>query len=92
MHGFIAEVAECGISNARHQLEHGGLGPNIWIDDNGPADIAREGILIQQKFCEAGGNLSLAAIKNIWKPILTSLAMAINIKFLGITMIRWLNF
>lgn len=63
MHGFIAEVAECGISNARHQLEHGGLGPNIWIDDNGPADIAREGILIQQKFCEAGGNLSLAAIK-----------------------------
>lgn len=63
MHGFIAEVAECGIANARHQLEHGGFGPNIWIDDNGPADIERLGVLIQQKFSESGGHLSLEAVK-----------------------------
>ena len=64
MHGFIAEVAECGVANARHQLEHGGVGPNVWIDDNGPADIERMGVLIQQKFSEAGGHLSLNAIKS----------------------------
>ena len=63
MHGFIAEIAECGVANARHQLEHGGIGPNVWIDDNGPADIERMGVLIQQKFSEAGGHLSLNAIK-----------------------------
>ena len=63
MHGFIAEVAECGVTNARHQLEHGGIGPDIWIDDNGVADIERAGVLIQQKFSEAGGHLSLEAIK-----------------------------
>lgn len=63
MHGFIAEVAECGVTNARHQLEHGGVGPAVWIDDNGPADIERLGVLIQQKFSEAGGNLSLEAVR-----------------------------
>ena len=38
MHGFIAEVAECGIGNARERIE--GKAPIYeWINDNGPADL-----------------------------------------------------
>lgn len=62
MHGFIAEVAECGIGNARQAIQ--GKAPNyIWINDNGPADLVRDGIPIQQKFVNAGNHLSLQAIK-----------------------------
>lgn len=50
MHGFIAEVAECGIGNARSQIA--GKAPVYeWINDNGPEDLKRAGILIQQKIC-----------------------------------------
>jgi len=61
MHGFIAEVAECGIGNAREQIE--GKTPIYeWINDNGPEDLRRGATLIQQKFVNAGGHLSLQAI------------------------------
>ena len=62
MHGFIAEVAECGIGNARSQIA--GKAPVYeWINDNGPEDLKRAGILIQQKFVQAGNHLSLQAIQ-----------------------------
>lgn len=62
MHGFIAEVAECGIGNAREQIV--GHAPVYeWINDNGPTDIVRNDIQIQQKFVNAGNHLSLQAIK-----------------------------
>jgi len=62
MHGFIAEVAECGIGNARDEVV--GKAPSyIWINDNGPADLLRDGIEIQQKFVNSGNHLSLQAIK-----------------------------
>lgn len=61
MHGFIAEVAECGVGNAREQIE--GRAPVYeWINDNGPADLIRNGIQIQQKFVASGNHLSLQAI------------------------------
>ena len=61
MHGFIAEVAECGVGNAREQIE-GRLPIYEWINDNGPADLVREGVEIQQKFVASGNHLSLQAI------------------------------
>ncbi|MGL4831113.1 MAG: hypothetical protein ACRCWS_00820, partial [Propionibacteriaceae bacterium] len=61
MHGFIAEVAQEGIGNAR-SLINGGHKIHDWVNDNGPADLIRDGIPIQQKFVAAGGNFSLAAI------------------------------
>lgn len=59
MHGFIAEVAEVGVGNARSQI----LGEGKvyeWVNDNGPADLIRNGVEIQQKFYAAG--FSLGAI------------------------------
>jgi len=61
MHGFIAEIAECGIGNARKQIV-GKAAEYVWINDNGPVDLQRAGLDIQQKFSQAGGNLSLRAI------------------------------
>lgn len=62
MHGFIAEVAECGIGNAREEIL--GRAPVYeWINDNGPTDLVRNGVQIQQKFVNAGNHLSLQAIK-----------------------------
>lgn len=62
MHGFIAEVAEVGIGNAREQIE--GRAPIYqWINDNGPEDLRRGAELIQQKFVNSGGHLSLQAVK-----------------------------
>lgn len=61
MHGFIAEIAEVGISNARRQI----LGQEPiyqWVNDNGPVDLIRSGVEIQQKFVAAGGRFSLGAI------------------------------
>lgn len=61
MHGFIAEIAECGIGNARREVV--GKAPNyVWINDNGPADLLRDGVEIQQKFVNTGNHLSLQAI------------------------------
>ena len=40
MHGFIAEIAECGIGNARSQIQ-GKMPSYEWINDNGPEDLKR---------------------------------------------------
>ena len=61
MHGFIAEVAECGVGNAREQVQ-GRMPVYEWINDNGPADLLRNGVQIQQKFVASGNHLSLQAI------------------------------
>lgn len=61
MHGFIAEIAECGIGNAKQQI-HGNEANYRWVDDNGPVDLVRDGIDIQQKFVNSGNYLSLKAI------------------------------
>ena len=61
MHGFIAEVAEVGVGNARSQI----LGADAvyqWVNDNGHVDLIRSGVDIQQKFVLAGGRLGLGAI------------------------------
>lgn len=61
MHGFIAEIAEVGVGNAREQI----LGKGAvyqWVNDNGPVDMVRSGIDIQQKFSAAGGRFSLGAV------------------------------
>lgn len=61
MHGFIAEIAECGIGNARERVA-GQAATHVWIDDNGPSDILRGATEIQQKFVQSGGHLSLNAV------------------------------
>ncbi|MDT3843371.1 MAG: hypothetical protein LIV11_02160 [Bacillota bacterium] len=61
MHGFIAEVAECGVGNAREQVQ-GRMPVYEWINDNGPADLLRNGVQIQQKFVASGNHLSLQAV------------------------------
>ncbi|MFI9507893.1 hypothetical protein [Nocardia sp. NPDC052566] len=61
MHGFIAEIAEVGVGNARNQI----LGHEAvyqWVNDNGPVDLMRGSVEIQQKFVAAGGRFSLGAI------------------------------
>ncbi|MDN4641599.1 hypothetical protein QCD70_15205 [Agreia sp. PsM10] len=61
MHGFIAELAEVGVGNARNQI----LGENAaydWVNDNGPVDLVRGGVEIQVKFVAAGGRFGLGAI------------------------------
>lgn len=65
MHGFIAEVAEVGVSNAR-RLVVGKAADMEWINDNSPADLRRQVgdafVDIQQKFVNSGGRFSLGAI------------------------------
>ncbi len=61
MHGFIAEVAECGIGNAREKIKSG-KGIYVWVDDNGPIDLLKNGVEVQQKFVNAGGKFSLKAV------------------------------
>lgn len=56
MHGFIAEAAEIGVSNAREQIV-GKKGTSTWPNDNGPDDIYRAGLKIQQKFVQRGFSL-----------------------------------
>ncbi|MGW5454043.1 hypothetical protein [Nocardia sp. NPDC003979] len=61
MHGFIAEVAEVGVGNARQQIM--GQEPIYrWVNDNGPVDLMRGTVEIQQKFVAAGGRFALGAI------------------------------
>ena len=62
MHGFLAEVTECGFGNARALIE--GQEPVYeWVNDNGPVDMVRNGVNIQQKFSQANGHYSLDAVK-----------------------------
>lgn len=60
LHGFIAERAQVTIENTRKLIE-GLKAEYILLDDNGPVDLLRNNIPIQQKFVQA--NLSLNAIK-----------------------------
>ena len=61
LHGFIAEISEVGIGNARENIKGN---PNIyeWINDNSPSDLLRGTTEIQQKFYISGGDFSLGAI------------------------------
>lgn len=62
MHGFIAECAEVGVNNA--WLKYSREIPIYkWINDDGPADIQKGVILIQQKFYNSGNGLSLNAVR-----------------------------
>ena len=61
MHGFIAEIAECGIGNARQEIK-GDAPIYVWLNDNGPVDLQRGAEYIQQKFVQSGGHLSLQAV------------------------------
>ena len=63
MHGFIAEVSEVGITNARREIV-GKSGNCKWVNDNSPVDIVRDGINIQQKFSESKGLFSLNAVRD----------------------------
>lgn len=61
MHGFIAEVAEVGVGNARSHID--GKGEIYqWVNSNSPVDLVRDGLEIQQKFVAAGGRFGLGAI------------------------------
>lgn len=59
MHGFIAEIAETGAENAK-SLFDGDTPVCHWVNDNGPHDLLRNGVYIQQKFYQS--HLSLQAI------------------------------
>lgn len=61
MHGFIAEVAEVGVGDARSKIVGEGA-VYQWLNDNGPVDLMRNGVEIQQKFFAAGGRFGLGAI------------------------------
>ncbi len=65
-HGFIAEIAECGIGNAFEKLRGNG-GTYSWVNDNGPVDLRRGVIDIQQKFVKSGGLFSLNAVQEHFK-------------------------
>lgn len=56
MHGFMAEIAEVGVSNARQQIL-GHEPVHQWVNNNGPADLLRSDVEIQQKFVAAGFSL-----------------------------------
>lgn len=63
IHGFIAEVAEVGVGNARSEL----LGEGRvyeWVNNNGAADLLRNGVEIQQKFYMKEGHFGLRAVAN----------------------------
>lgn len=61
MHGFIAEVAEVGIGNARKAVQ-GQERIYDWVNNNGPDDIRIGDVLCQMKFVQGGGSFSLDAV------------------------------
>lgn len=61
IHGYIAEVAEEGVANAR-RLIVGKPANTLWVNDNGPVDLRRGSVDIQMKFVNAGGRFSLGAV------------------------------
>ena len=55
IHGFIAEISEVGIGNAKENI----IGKNNvyeWVNDNGVADLVRNGTSIQQKYYQKERN------------------------------------
>ena len=66
IHGFLAEILETGVHNARRLVD--GQGANMeWCNDNGPIDLMRDGIGIQQKFYQSDGLFSLNAAAKHFK-------------------------
>lgn len=62
VHGFIAEAEEAGFGNAENLID--GLKKCYeWLNDNGPADLVRDGINIQQKFVQGDGLWGLTKIQ-----------------------------
>lgn len=61
MHGFIAEISEVGIGNARENIK-GNSNIYKWINNNGSSDLLRGSTEIQQKFYISGGDFSLGAV------------------------------
>lgn len=61
MHGFIAEILEVGIENARAAIRNGNA-QSVWVNDNGAIDILRAGVAIQQKFYSGPMSRILRAI------------------------------
>lgn len=62
IHGYLAEVLEAAFVNAEDAVK----GENLeytWVNNNGPVDLIRNGVDIQQKFVRAGGHFGLEAIK-----------------------------
>lgn len=59
IHGFIAEIAEVGIGNAKENII-GNANVYQWVNDNGVADLIKNGVGIQQKYYQK--DLSLNAI------------------------------
>lgn len=49
MHGFLAEIAEKGIHNARRLID-GNPADMTWVNDNGPVDLIVGNTPLQQKF------------------------------------------
>ena len=66
IHGFLAEILETGINNAR-RLVDGKTANMEWVNDNGPIDLMRDGIGIQQKFYQSDGLFSLNAAAKHFK-------------------------
>lgn len=50
-HGFIAEASETSFGNAA-KLINGLKACYKWVNDNGPTDMVRDGVNIQQKFVQ----------------------------------------
>lgn len=61
LHGFIAEISEVGIGNARENIK-GNSNIYKWINDNSSSDLLRGTTEIQQKFYLSGGDFSLGAV------------------------------
>lgn len=61
IHGFIAEISEVGIGNARENIK-GNADIYKWINDNKAFDLLRGSTEIQQKFHISGGDFSLTAV------------------------------
>lgn len=61
LHGFIAEISEVGIGNARENIK-GNQNIYKWINNNSSSDLLRDTTEIQQKFYLSGGDFSLGAV------------------------------
>lgn len=61
IHGFLAETSEAHIENARKLIR--GLPKSCeWVNDNGAANLLRDGTPIQQKFVRTGGHFGLEKV------------------------------
>jgi hypothetical protein len=84
MHGFIAEVAEVGIGNAHRRIV--GAEPVYqWVNDNGPVDLLREGVAIQQKSWLPVDASDSAPSPNISRSTPTTSRTGGDTRFLAIT-------